>query len=108
MIGGDEMVVTIIIIVLFIALGFVFFSGKGTFLIAGYNTMPQAEKDKLDEIALCKFMGKMMFALAGCMVFWVLSEALDKQWLFFVGLALFFGNVLFLLVYMNTGNRFKK
>ena len=31
--------------------------GKGSFLIAGYNTMKASEKRKYDEVALCKLMG---------------------------------------------------
>ena len=66
------------IIMLFgIGLGIVFINGKGSFLIAGYNTMPPEEQDKYDTIALCKFMGKMMFALSFSMVFWIISEAYD-------------------------------
>lgn len=44
--------------------GTVFSLGKGAFLIAGYNTAPKREKEKYDEKALCRFMGKLMFALA--------------------------------------------
>lgn len=70
--------------------------------------MPREEKEKYDTVALCKFMGKMMFALSFSMVFWVLSEALEIKWLFSVGLVLFISIVVFLLIYANTGNRFKK
>lgn len=49
-----------------------------------------------------------MFALSFSMVFWVLSEALQIGWLFVVGLILFIGIVIFILIYGNTGNRFKK
>lgn len=96
-----------IIIIVFIALGFVLMRGKGAFLIAGYNTMPEDEKAKYDVIALCKFMGKMMFLFAFSMVFWVLSEILEQNWLFVVGIILFMGTMLFLLIYMNTNNRFQ-
>ena len=53
-------------IVLFLVLGLTFSRGKGAFLIAGYNTASKAEKARYDEKALCRFMGKIMFALAGC------------------------------------------
>lgn len=57
--GGGEMVIAnLIIIMLFIFLGTVFISGRGAFLIAGFNTLPQEEQDKYDTVALCKFMGK--------------------------------------------------
>ena len=53
-------------IALFLVLGLIFSRGKGAFLIAGYNTASKAEKAKYDEKALCRFMGKIMFAMAGC------------------------------------------
>ncbi|MCB5935758.1 DUF3784 domain-containing protein [Caldibacillus thermoamylovorans] len=35
--------------------------GKGGFLLASYNNFPESEKEQYDEVALCKFMGKMMY-----------------------------------------------
>lgn len=107
----DKMAAVIIIaaiIVLFVILGIVFSKGKGASLIAGYNTMPREEKQKYDTAALSKFMGKMMFAISFTMVFWVLSIAFEMNWLFVLGLVLFFSIVIFMLIYMNTGGRFKK
>jgi hypothetical protein len=49
---------------LFIILGVVFSLGKGAFLISGYNMLSKEEKAKYDEKALCKFIGKSMFAIA--------------------------------------------
>lgn len=109
---GGQMFVTIIImgimIGVFIILGIVLYSGRGSFLIAGYNTMSKEEKDKYDTVALCKFMGKMMFALSFSMVFWMFSEVFEKDWLFTIGLILFIGIVVFMMIYVNTKNRFKK
>ncbi|WP_237475779.1 DUF3784 domain-containing protein [Virgibacillus salexigens] len=58
------MIVMMFVIGLFIVLGIILINGKGSSLIAGYNTMPPEEKEKYDTVALCKFMGKMMFALS--------------------------------------------
>ncbi|MBB6452513.1 uncharacterized membrane protein YgdD (TMEM256/DUF423 family) [Salirhabdus euzebyi] len=102
------MIGTIIVIVLFIVFGIFLSVGKGAFLIAGYNTMPKEEKEKYDTVALCKFMGKMMFVLSFSMVFWVLSDLLEKVWLFVLGIVLFITTVIFILFYTNTGNRFRK
>ena len=77
-------------------------------MIAGFNTMSEEEKEKYDTVALCKFMGKTMFALSFSMVFWVLSEAYEIKWLFTFGVVLFIGIIAFILIYANTGNRFKK
>lgn len=105
--GMAGVIISGIIIIVFIGLGFVLMRGKGACLIAGYNTMPEDEKAKYDVIALCKFMGKMMFLFAFSMVFWVFSEILEQNWLFVVGIILFIGTMLFLLIYTNTKNRFK-
>lgn len=102
------MIVSVMMIGLFLGLGTLFINGKGASLIAGYNTMSEEEKEKYDRIRLCKFMGKMMYALSLSMVLWVLSDFLDKPWLLYVGLVLFLGIVLFMIIYMNTGNRFQK
>jgi hypothetical protein len=106
--GGVNMYGMIVIIGLFLGLGIIFSLGKGSFLLAGYNTMPKKEKEKYDSVSLCKFMGKAMFSLAFSMVFWVVSEAFGIKWLFNFGLILFIGIVVFILIYANTGNRYKK
>lgn len=97
-----------IIILLFVVLGIILSNGRGSFLIAGFNTKSKEEKEKYDTIALCKFMGKVMFALSASMVLWVISEALEITWLFTVGLVLFIAIMIFMLIYINTGNRFRK
>ncbi|MFB9974094.1 DUF3784 domain-containing protein [Allobacillus sp. SKP2-8] len=102
------MIIMLLVIGLFLGLGFVFINGKGSFLIAGFNTMPSEEKEKYDVIALCKFMGKKMFALSFSMIFWLLSVAYDLKWLFYIGLVLFLAVIVFMLIYINTGGRFKK
>ncbi|MBP2257725.1 DUF3784 domain-containing protein [Virgibacillus alimentarius] len=102
------MLISIIIIGAFIILGIILLNGKGAFLIAGFNTMPEEEKEKYDTALMCKFMGKMMFALAFSMALMALSEALGIKSLFAVSFVLFIGITLFIVIYMNTGDRFKK
>ena len=97
-----------IIIALFLVLGIVFSRGKGAFLIAGYNTASKAEKSRMDETLLCRFMGKLMFSLAGCWVIVTLGGALESVLLHVLGLVLFFVLVIGAVVYANTGNRFQK
>ncbi|MBO1002856.1 DUF3784 domain-containing protein [Pseudogracilibacillus auburnensis] len=100
--------IQVFIMILFAVIGLIFINGKGASLIAGYNSMSEAEKEKYDEVALAKFMGKMMFALIFSMIFWLLSTLLSMDWLLYVGIILFVGIVLFIVVYANTGERFKK
>ena len=98
-------VVNILVLFLFVALGIGFAKGKGVDLIAGYNTMSAAEKAKFDEKALCACMARMMFCLAGAWCVLSIGIQADLAWLTGLGFALFFGVIVFFLIYMNTGDR---
>ncbi|WP_082023218.1 DUF3784 domain-containing protein [Sporosarcina koreensis] len=102
------MAVTVLIMGLFIVLGFIFRTGKASFLIAGFNTLPAEEQETYDKPALSRFMGNMMFLLALSMVLWLLSDLYDADWLLYTGIGLFCAIIAGMLVYLNTGNRFKK
>jgi len=107
----DKIVVIIIIAVCILPLvifGIIFLNGKGTSLIAGFNAKTEEEKSQYDTVALCKFLGKMMFLLSFSMLFWIISVAYEEILFFIFGIALFINIVVFMIVYMNTGNRFKK
>jgi hypothetical protein len=106
MIGA--IVFVILIIVIFIVFGIILSLGKGSFLIAGFNTMTKEEKEKYDVISLCKFWGISMFLFAFCIILFLLSELWEMKILFNIGFVLIFAITLFMLVYSNTGNRFKK
>ena len=93
-------------IALFLVLGLIFSRGKGAFLIAGYNTASKAEKARYDEKALCRFMGKIMFALAGCQGIIALGILVVGMWLFWVGIAAFLAVAFGTMIYANTRNRF--
>ena len=101
-------IIVIVIIVSFVILGVILSLGKGAFLIAGYNTSSKEEKAKYDEKALCKFMGKSMFMFAFCVFLWGLSELIKQPIVFYVGLTLFIGTIIFITIYANTKNRFQK
>lgn len=102
------MLIMLGIILLFLLLGAVFSMGKGAFLIAGYNTASKAEKERYDEKALCRFMGKLMFALAGCQCIMALGLFSVGMWLFWVGIAAFLAVTFGGVIYANTGSRFLK
>lgn len=103
--GGT--IIVLLMSMLFIILGIVFSLGKGAFLISGYNMLSKEEKAKYDEKALCKFMGKSMLVIAFSVFLWGLSSLIKQHILFVIGLILFLGTVIFILVYSNTKNRFK-
>ena len=83
-------------------------SGRGAFLLAGFNTMSKNEKEKYDVPALCKFMGKVLLVI-GVLTILVGIEYLYAFWWFWLiwGI-LFIGITVFTIIYVNTGNRFKK
>lgn len=98
----------LIITMLFILLGIIFSCGKGAGLIAGYNTSSADEKARYDEKGLCKGMAKLMFALAACWLVIASSEIFKTMILLWIGLCLFMVVIVAGLIYLNTGNRFKK
>ena len=92
----------------FLVFSVTFSYGKGAFLIAGYNTMSDSERDQYDEEALCKFMGKFMYGITASLFLMGISELINRQVLFIIGTSLMIILVIVALVYMNTGKRFKK
>lgn len=92
----------------FIGLGVLFSKGKGAFLIAGYNTMSKAKKARYDKAALCRFMGKLMFAMALCWVPVALGTLLEWEWLYLAGIAAYLIVVAGGVIWANTGRRFQK
>ena len=95
------------IILLFLVLGIVLWNGKGSWLIAGYNTSSKYEKSKYNEKALCRFVAKLMFFCAFCMVLSALAPLIG-EWLIFVSTGIMLVGIIGGVIYANTGNRFKK
>lgn len=101
-------IIPALFILLFIVMGVFLLMGKGAWMIAGYNTMPKREKEKWDEKALCRFMGKSMFYFAFCMVLMVADKYFSGYHLTAYGSFMIFAGVIFMVIYANTGGRFKK
>jgi hypothetical protein len=102
------LVVHLVIVAVFVLLGILFLNGKGSFLIAGYNTASKTQKEKIDETKLCNYTGKLMLVLAGCFLIIAASDIFGKMWLLWTGLALFLITAIGGVIFMNTGNRLKK
>jgi len=103
-----DAIVWFIIMIPFLIFAIVLSQGKGAFLIAGYNTMSDSEKEKYNEKALAKFVGKVMYGYSFCLLLWGLNDLFKTEWLFIIGLVLFIVLTIFVVVYANTRNRFKK
>lgn len=93
---------------LFIVLGILIRFFKWSWLILGYNTASKEEKAKYDRTALCNFVGNLLFTLAVIMILGAFGESFHLIWVSIVKWALFVVAIISALIYMNTGNRFKK
>ena len=102
------MIGKIIMIVMFIFLGTMLLLGKCSFLIAGFNTLSKEEKENYDVLALCKFMGKFIFMIVFCIFLLILSDIFMMKVLFMIGITLNIISLIFVIIYVNTGNRFQK
>lgn len=101
------MIVYIVVIASLIGLGILFSFGKGASLIGGYNTLSEKGKAAYDSVALCKFMGKLMFAVAGCVLCWGADHFFPNLHLFAIGQFFLIAVLLWALIYANTKGRFK-
>ena len=79
-----------------------------SWLIAGYNTSSPEAKDKIDVVALCHGVGNLIFVLSACMLLGAVGEFLKISLLVNLSWALFILAVMIGLIYINTGNRYKK
>lgn len=91
-----------------IALSVVLLLGKGANLIAGYNTSSKEEKAKYDEKALSKFVGKILLPIGLALPLVTLGGIYDLIWPIFAFIFLDIGLIVFALIYINSGNRFRK
>ncbi|HSJ39090.1 MAG TPA: DUF3784 domain-containing protein [Planococcus sp. (in: firmicutes)] len=103
-----ELIISLGGILLLLALGLYLLQGKGAMLIAGYNTLPKKEKEKYDEVALCKATGKLILAITFSITLIFAGAFLVISNLVIAGTVLLVVTILFGLIYMNTGNRYKK
>ncbi|MEC2078412.1 DUF3784 domain-containing protein [Metabacillus fastidiosus] len=103
------MIIAILVIMIpILIMAIVLSKGKGAFLLAGYNTMSESEKEKYKEKELCIFMSKIMYGICLGLLLITLSEQFKIQAPLIIGLIITIGLPLFSMVYVNTGNRFKK
>lgn len=106
------MIVGIIMSLIFFVLGFVIRSGKGEWLISGYNMLSEEEKNKYDRLAVCKFTGNLLISFAIVFSLIVICNSYLKYYyknivtiiLIALSIAVLAGGA----IYANTGNRFRK
>ncbi|WP_414053949.1 DUF3784 domain-containing protein [Macrococcus equi] len=92
----------LVITVLFALVGIYMLTGRGGFLIAGYNFLPKEEKAKYNEKRLCQFVGLLMLLMS---IFVVIMEynLLPE----YITIILFLTTTLSAVIFMNVSNVFK-
>lgn len=103
-----DIIISLLGILLLLVMGIYLLQGKGAMLIAGYNTLPDKEKEKYDEAALCKATGKLILSFIAPITLISLGDLLQMNALMIAGGVLLAVLIVFGLIYINTGNRFKK
>ena len=91
-----------------IIVGIFLLKGKGSFLIAGYNTMTKAEKERDNKKALCRFVGIIVIIVALCMPITFIGANFEITWLMTTGIVSILIICFAAVVYALMGNRFRK
>lgn len=94
--------------VLFAVLSGLLLAGKGAWLIAGYNTASEAEKQKYDEKRLCRTMGAGMAFITVLILLTAIFEDVLPASFAFILVILILADVAVMLILSNTYCRIKR
>ncbi len=84
-------------------------TGRGASLVAGYNTSPKSVQDQYDTEKMVKFVGKLVFFSMIPMLLAMESIFfLNDMWPFWILFAISMAIIIIGVAYMNTGRRFLK
>ena len=81
-------------------------TGRGSFLIAGFNTMSSDEKARYNKKALCRLIGSVLLPTGLFMPFFLIDSII--YWFVWAYCAVVIGTCVFVIIYVNTSKRFKK
>lgn len=98
----------LLIAFMFMLLAYLIKYKQWSWLISGYNTSSKKQKEKYDEEALCHGAGNLLFLLTGIAGVGAIGEFNNVSWIMTLSWGLFLIVILAGIIYMNTGNRFKK
>jgi hypothetical protein len=99
--------ITIIVLsVLLTIFSIYLFTGRGSFLIAGLNTMSKEKRAKYNEKAICRLIGGVLLPTGILMPFFLIESIIS--WYAWVYCGIVVGICIFAVIYANTSNRFKK
>jgi len=102
------LIITSALGLIFLIMSIFLLTGRGSFLVAGYNTMSKADKEKYNTKALCKFVGAILLPFAILTPLISAAAIFGISWFAYAYIAAVAALVIFAAVYANTNNRFKK
>ena len=88
--------------------GILLLSGRGAFLIPGFNKLTPEQKSKYNQKALCKFMGIIMMILGGLSLLFGIGLIFEWFWtsvVFIVGISVVF---VFSFIYVNNSKKLRQ
>ena len=91
-----------------IVFGLVLCAGHGADLIAGYNSLPAAERANWNEKALCRATGIFLLLMVGCIELTGAGAVLGEETLTWGSFALIIVLTVAYLIYINKSRRFKR
>lgn len=102
-----EYVISICIILLLTIIGILFYNGRCSFLISGYNTLTEEQKKEYDEKSLLRFMSYVVFVVEVLIGIAFAGSYFNMEWLSIISAAAVVFLIIASSIYWNTGNRFK-
>jgi uncharacterized membrane protein len=105
-INGSVILGGVVLIVMAIAA--VLLSGRGGWLIAGYNTMSAEEKARYDEKGLSRAVGGMMLVVGILIAVSFIAKQNEMDWLFTLSIVLYVVVLLAGVIWINTGERYRR
>ncbi|MCE4956821.1 DUF3784 domain-containing protein [Macrococcoides caseolyticum] len=92
----------IVLIIMFALVGLYMLTGRGGFLIAGYNFLPKEEKAKYNEKRMCQFVGLLMLLTS---IFVIIMEY--KLLPEYLTISIYLATTLSAVIFMNVSKVFK-
>ena len=99
---------TFIVPAILIILGIILRSGKGSFLMAAFNTSSKQNKGNYDEKALSIFISKLLFFCSAIIIIYQIAITYNATFIKYLSMFILIITVLSASSYVNTGNRFPK
>ena len=102
----SDIMIIVAISVLLTILGIILLAGRGSFLIAGLNTMSNDKKARYDAAALSKFLGKILIPIGILTSLFAIGSI--TRWYVWVYCCVVIALCIFAVIHANRSIRFRK